>query len=357
MNIKKMSMGEYLIFIYFIMLSIYRGIGTYGVIQMAGIDSYLSIIIAFFLGLFLIFLFYYIFSYRVDLNILEKNKVLFGSVGGNIINYLIHILYFIIGMILLYNISNFVISQFLDRTPILMFMIMMGLVIFYNVSCGINNMARVSIIFLFFIILLSVISIIGIYPHFDLSNLKPILDNNIGHTIKAGVYLAFSLVMPLFLLLVVSGKNISYHRHFLSRFVLVYFLSFLLIFINNVFTIGSLGIRISKLYQYPEYMVLQKITFFNFIDRIENIIYIQWIFTSMISLSCIVYYISKYYQNIITHYSSLFVSLFIVLATYLFFSSNTFYYEFSYAIFPFLGMTLFFLFLLVGIRIYFKKKL
>ena len=58
-------------------------------------------------------------------------------------------------------------------------------------------------------------------------------------------------------------------------------------------TLGNLGINLSQLYQYPEYIVLKRINLFEFLDRIENLLSIQRILKIYISLSFFTYFISN----------------------------------------------------------------
>lgn len=57
--------------------------------------------------------------------------------------------------------------------------------------------------------------------------------------------------------------------------------------------IGTFGINLSSIYQYPFYMVLQNVRLLGFIDRIENFISIKYFLSVFIVLSCIVYYLCK----------------------------------------------------------------
>ncbi len=51
-----------------------------------------------------------------------------------------------------------------------------------------------------------------------------------------------------------------------------------------IYIIGVLGPNLIEIYRYPEYMVLKKIKIFNFIEKVENIISIAWLFDLFMAL-------------------------------------------------------------------------
>jgi len=87
MNKSKFSAFQFACLFVFPILSLFSGIGTYNVIRISRVDSYMSPIFAGIIGTIVIMLFMYIFNYMPDKNLPAKNKVLFGKVLGTIINY------------------------------------------------------------------------------------------------------------------------------------------------------------------------------------------------------------------------------------------------------------------------------
>ena len=199
----KLSNIQFACLIVFPVLALFSGIGTHNTIKIAEVDSYISVFLAYILGFIPLLLFMLIFNYKKELDLKDKVKSLFGNILGTIINFLIYIFIFVIGATLFLSISNFAISQFLAETPVFVFMLFLGFVLLYNVSLGIENISRVSIIFLAIIFLLTIVSTAGIIPHFEMSNIKPILENGIMSPLKGGVALALINVVPIFVLLIV----------------------------------------------------------------------------------------------------------------------------------------------------------
>ena len=360
MNQNKLSSWQMAFLVFFPMLSFYNGIGSYHLIRLSGTNSYLAIFISYFLGLVMLLLFYYIFQYQSDKNILEKNEYLFGKVLGKIFNGCMSIFVFLLGVVLLYNISNFVVSELLSQTPIWIFMISIGAVIVFNTSKGIVNVARVAVVFFLLIIPLSILNIIGLLPHFQVEHLKPFVEFGFASVFLSGIQFSIICTVPVFLLLSIKKDKIRPDKKLGQRLFLLYSLAYIIIFLENILMSGSLGIYLMNLYQYPEYMVLQKISLFHFIDRIENFIYLQWILCSVTSLSLIIYHISRILPRITLKFNYGFIMIIMIFYSLYVFQTNTYFYTFIFYLLPYIFVVLFLFHLIIGINIFirmlYKKK-
>lgn len=351
----KFTSFQFASLICFPILSLFSGIGTHNIIKIAKTDAYMSPLIASILGIFILMLFIYIFNYLPNKNILEKNKVLFGKILGTIINYITCFLFIMIAVVIMYNITNFAVSQFLSETPLLVVMILFGSILVFNVSYGIENISRVGIIFLGIIILLTIISTLGIIPSINLSNIKPVLEYGIDKPIIGSLFLLVADITPIFSLLIIKKDMLIDKKNTTKYLSIFYILAILFIFMAIFFTLSSLGIYLSLEYQYPEYTVLKKISIFNFIDRIENFIYIKWILSSIIFLSIIIYYISNNInKNSKKLVPTIVISIIIAISLYIF-KNNTIFYNFTSTIFPYICLILLLIFIIISINIFIRK--
>lgn len=355
MNKEKLSSLQFSCLVCFPILSLFSGIGTYNIIKIAKVDSYLSVMISYLLGLLLLLLFITIFNYKKELNITQKINFLFGKFLGSILNVIINTLILCIGIILIYNISNFAISQFLAETPIIIFMVLLGIILVYNVSLGIENISRVAIIFLGIICLLTIISTGGVIPNFELSNLKPFLENGIKSPLQGGLVLTLTNIIPIFMLLIIKKDKITDENKINKRLFFFYSLAFLFVFIAITLTMGALGIYLSELYQYPEYTVLKKISLFNFIDRIENFIYIKWILNSVICLSLVIYYLQQNIKKTSTKILPIIITGIIIYLSLKIFKNNTIFYTISLSVFPYICLFLLCIYIIIGLNILVRK--
>lgn len=357
MNQSKLTSLQFSCLIIFPILALFSGIGTHNIIKIAEIDSYITVLISYVLGLLPLFIFISIFNYKEDLTIIEKVNYLFGKYLGFIINLIINILYLFIGVILIYNISNFAISQFLSETPLLVFMLFFGVVLIYSVSKGIENISRVGIIFLGIIIFLTIISTTGAVIDFETSNIKPILEHGFNKPMIGGVALTLTNIVPIFMLLIVPKDKVEHNQKTKKHLIIFYTLGFIFMFLAILLTIGSLGIYLSDIYQYPEYTVLKKISLFEFIDRIENFIYIKWILSSFICLSLVIYYINHSIKKNSKKLFPTIITAIIIALSLIIFKNNTIFYTISLNVFPYICLLLFIIYIIIGINIMIRKFL
>jgi spore germination protein KB len=190
----------------------------------------------------------------------------------------------------------------------------------------------------------------------DISNIKPILESGFKNPIKGGLILTLTNIIPTFTILSIpKTKVINYNKS--SKYLFItYTLSFILIFLIAIKTISVLGIYLTSAYQYPEYIVLKKISLLDFFDKIENIIFIKWILTSFCSLSIMIYYLTnsikkdnkkKLIPTIIT--------LIIIFLSISHFKNNTIFTNFIENIYPYTNLLLLFIIIIISINIFIKN--
>ena len=178
-------------------------------IKRAGIDSYIGPIIGSIIGLIPLFIFIYIFNYEIDKPIYQKTKIIFGNTLGTIINIFLTILYFILAITILFNTSNFIISQYLTDTPITLVIIILSLTAYHTSNKGITTISKISLIYTLIIIILFIMATIGLIPEIKLDNLKPVLEYGIKNPIIAGMTYSLVLTIPISSLLIIPKKEIE----------------------------------------------------------------------------------------------------------------------------------------------------
>lgn len=358
MNNQKISSLQFSCLLIYPILSLFSGSGFYDILKIAGLNSYLSIIIATILGIFILLLFLFIFNYKPDMAIYDKNIYLFGKILGNIINYLINILIIIIGVVSAYSISNFIVSQFLSETPIYIILLMLGFTTYYSVSKGIEVIARISVIFFIIIFLLTIISTLGLIPNFKLDNLKPVLEDGMKMPVIASLSFCLTNIVPIMIILIIPKNNIIDKEVCVKYIFIAYAISMLFTFLAVILTIGTLGIELLKIFPYPEYMVLKKISILGFIDRIENFIYIKWMLNDVVSISLIVYYICNSIKARDKQKLLPFVVILVILVlSQLLFKDNTEFKWFVKNIYPYLNLALLGIFVAIFINILVRKMI
>lgn len=352
----KISKLQFSTLLIFPILSLFSGIGLYDLISISSVDAYLAVVVAMGLGVFILGMFLVIFSYEKDLSFGLKNKKLFGKLLGSSINYIIICLVMVVAICLIYSISNFIVSQFLSKTPIWVVLLFLGLVIIFNVTKGIEIIARTGIIFIILIIGLTIISTLGLIPFFDVSNIKPVLAYGIVNPVKGGIILALTNIVPIFVLLVVPKSDVVDNKNITKWILGAYAIGMLFVFTSTILTLGVLGIHLAKIFPHPEYIVLKKISLLGFVERIENIIYVKWLLNDFISLALIIYFITNGIRKKDKQtFMPILVMIVILVLSQVLFKDNTQFKWFVLNIYPYLNLFLLMIFVIIFINVIIRR--
>lgn len=344
--------------IFMVGMAPFMGIAIFALLETSGIDAYLSVLIGGIMGFLFQMCFHIIADYEPDLSLPKKMLKLYGKKIGWFCNVILILSFMIMGISIIYNLSNFIISQFLSETPPLVIGLVFSLLVGFLVSKEIETISRTSLLLFMINILFIIITILGLYPDVQFDNFKPFLENGISRPLKGSFYYLVLDAIPLITILMIP-KNTIVDKEKLKKvssifYILMIFMSFLVIFL----TLGCLGIHLASFYQYPEYVVLKRISFFSFLDRIENIVTSQWIFFLFIALTFFVYSITHCIQfkskGKILPYIISFTILFL---SQIFFKNNTIFNDYSLRMIPIIRIPLILLIIITVITIKIKKKL
>lgn len=267
---------SYISIIYFLCRAFFVGIGFSVLIKDAKQDAWISLLVAFILGFVPVLLISYISSYKPKMSLKEKYENLFPILGKSIT------IFTTIGILLLaslsfWNLSNFITSQFLNKTPKIIIGISFIIPILLLLQKEEKIIPRVSLILFYLSMFLFLIGIIGLIFQIDFQNFLPILENDISKPITA--YIGFQ-ILPIFLILFFPNNQIQ------DSIKKGYILSSISIFIHTTFLIGILTPNLAIIYQYPEFHILKRAYQGILTYRLENALSIQWIFD--IFIYCVV---------------------------------------------------------------------
>ena len=194
------------------------GIAPYITIKITGIDAYISIIIG-------------TFNYEIDKPIHIKTKIIYGKTLGTIINIILTIIYIILTLTMLFNTSNFIISQYLTNTSITLVTLILGITIYHTVNKGITTISKISIIYTIIILSLLILGIIGIIPEIKPDNLKPILENGIKPPFLAALVYTLLLTSPAYSFLIIPKSIIENNKKTTKYLLITYIITSLIIFL------------------------------------------------------------------------------------------------------------------------------
>jgi len=346
----------------FCIISPILGISSYNVIKLAEVDLIPAIIIGFLIGIIPLLMYFYINNYKKELAIHELTIKIFGKPIGIIVNTLLLIFASIIASTFMFDLVTFITTQFLSETPFLLIGILFSLVVIYAIHKGIETISRVSLILITINAILFLIAVFGLFQSAQLDNLKPYLEYGLTRPFKGGIHVLLINIVPLFLLTMISKNEITDQKKIKKNIILAYLFSFIICFGVGFFTMSVLGINLAKIFQYPEYIVLKKVNLFEFLDRIENLVSMQWMFGLFMIITISSYFIFKMIRKDDNKKkTNIFITSIIVLAILFvplyFFKSHTMFNNFTYNILPIINLVTLGIFVLITITIFIRKIL
>lgn len=333
------------------------GLNIFTTIRLAGINSYISVLIGTILGIIPLFIFIYLFNYQSNLPIYKKTTHIFGKTLGTIINYIIILLYLLIGATILFNLSNFIVSQYLSRTPLLLIFYIITILVYYTVNKGIETISRVSTIFSVITVLSFLFSFLYLRKDANINNLLPILEQGIKKPL-IGAYMSTVITLsPIYTLLIIPKNNIVDNKKTSKYIIISYLIGTTIIFLVAFLSNAILGKYLIEQYQYPGYISLKRISLFGFIDRIENFLSLHWILSNFITLTIITYYISN---TIIKEKNNKILNLLLAITlpiiSYKLFTNNTAFNNYTFKVYPYILTILIFIYIITFIGAFLKRK-
>lgn len=335
----------------------FLGISIYTCIDNSGVDCWISILISLLIGITCIIIFNHINNFMPSKNLSKKIICLYGKKIGFIINLIITICFFSIFLCFMTNILIYIVSQFLTKTPLIFIgIIFVFLIIYINIK-GIEVISRVSYIFIIINMLLFLISLFGLINNIDCSNLLPIAQNGIKPIFKSSFFIIIDNIIPIYVLLSIPKNKICNYKN-LNKYVYFSFIYALLIMVIIVVaTVGTLGIDLSKLYKYPEYIVLKNISLFGFLNNMENVFNIQWILGLFIMVSISLFAIrSNFQSNKNKNVVSIFTSIITLIIIKKVFINDSIFENYIHKIVPYFNVTLLIIMVVTSLLILIKNK-
>ena len=355
MKNRKINCLQFSTFIPFFITSSLIGISVNNVASIANNNSYISVIGSYFIGFILIGLFMYLF--KQNRKITDLTKDIFGEFLGNIINILLLLPIMIIGICEMYNICNFIVSQFLNETSITIIYIAFSLVILYGVYKGLETISRVNLILGCCSLTLFIINVIGLVKQFSFDNLLPFMQDGVTPVIDGSFILSLCSIVPIFILLTIPKENIVDNKKINKYIIIFYSIGMILALIHITFTISILGTNLTNIYQYPEYMLLKKISFFNFLNRLENIIAVHWIYRYFSVISVLLIFVKNLVnENTNSKVIPALTLILIIGFDALLFKNNTIFNNFIRYVYPYSNLFLVILMFIISLGNYIKEK-
>ena len=268
---KKISVMQYNALAFLLPITMFFGVGLSNISIHSKESFWISLIIGIILGSFIVIGFNKIFK--------NNNQALVESAskGKSIFYIIISLIFIYIGISILINLITSI--YLTEINPILLALPLFGLIM-YSAFKGKVIVARISVIILVFCLILAGSIILSLVSSVQIKNYLPLFNDSFLTVFLQGINFAVYSTAPLLLLSIYSPNEVDNIKKY--SLLKTYLVSCLMVSIIFILTIGVMGIDIVSLYRYPEYIVLKKVSFFRFLNNIENFNAFFWILTYLI---------------------------------------------------------------------------
>lgn len=260
---------------YFLSRAVFLGIGYSLLFDKAGKDAWISIILGTLIGLIIIYPISKILAYKKE----KTLKELFSEMKW--LGIFIKIIYFAFLIFLLYEciviMQTMTTSFFLINSPPVFIGLSGAFLVIMTIKENDTTLFKVAETLITIAVLVVIITMLVLIPYGEIEAFLPVLTTSPKMIILASIYYASISTAPLLLTLDFKDDG----KHLMKMYL---FTSLILLIICLVITL-VLGPELISIYRFPEYMVLKRIKFMNFVEKIENIISIIWILDAYMLLA------------------------------------------------------------------------
>jgi len=258
---------------YFLGRIFFVGFGFSLLRKIVGRDSWLAALLGSLLGAIIVFLFAKL-KEKVNTDLKDMN-------ANPFVKWSLLILFFLFNLFvfsqMLFIFQTFASSFFLINSPTYFITLPIPFIIYRICKNGFPTIGKITEILMPISLFLFAFSFLGLLQHFKIEYFKPFLTLKPLTLIQGIIYFAAYSSSSFFLLL-----NIKLEK---PKLTFKFLFSATTVILLCVFIIGVLGPNLIQIYRYPEYMMLKKIKIFNFIEKVENILSITWLFDLFVAMS------------------------------------------------------------------------
>jgi len=342
----KLHKLNYLSLLYFILRSSFLSILTPLLLKLK-YEGFFVMMIGIIVG-FLLFMVYVSFtSHDPNSGLFDHIENFFGKKIGFILNTLFMISMLFYMALLFLNLTNFIYTEFLNDTSFYILLFLIFLFVFYVTTKDMETLCKSSFLFFILSILLFVIKFLGIFSDINFSY---ITSSHLHHSyIKEWLSYGLYSITPLFCLSIIPMNNIKNNENIKKYQIFTYFFTSLMLLLSLFFILTVLGPNLANAYYFPEFHLLKSVKILGFIEKIESILSMGFIFDMYLCLVLLSFTLKSYMKKYFHFY-------FFPISFILLFFFCSFY---SLSNIQFLVEITFYLFLisfLIFTFIYFKNK-
>ncbi|REK76844.1 GerAB/ArcD/ProY family transporter [Paenibacillus paeoniae] len=249
------------------------------IVSAAKQDAWLSGMLGFIVGWPVAWFLYKFSRLYPKLTIVQYSRRLLGKWLGGLVA-IFYLYYYLTNVsVILREVGDFITTQFLTETPIMVIHLLMVILIIWSMKSGIETIARTGETFFPWNALLFIALIILLLPQVQMDRIQPIMTEGLRNINYASLYSStFTFCeMNVFLMILPQVAN---SKHTERDYLIGAFLGGMAICSIVMLTLVVIGPNLIPSLIYPTYSAAQKINIGNFLQRVEAILAINWIIST-----------------------------------------------------------------------------
>lgn len=338
-------------------LSMFWGILTTYMFYKTNTSSIIALLLGYIINILLTKIILSFYNYKTDKTLIQKFKELYKKFY-KLISLIYIILSILLFTIVTYRLASFLSNEYLTETSEIYFFILSLIVILNLTYKGTETISKVTTI-IFYISTILFFSICSfLLKDVNINNYLPIITSTKQNIITSSIVYAVYFSIPNIFIYTVPKDNIIDKEKFNKVFYKFNFYAFIVTFLSISITLGVYGINLAKLFSYPLYSVLKKIKIMSFIDSIENLSVILWIFYTTLSSSIILLSVINNSKELFKEnkYTDKIILIIISTLAIILHMNNSILETYKYTYIPFLILSILFIIIFISLLISKIKK-
>jgi len=172
------------------------------------------------------------------------------------------------------------VTQMLPDTPIRGVLLLLAIIILVGLSHGIETIARVAELFFPWLVITLLLLICFLFPEIKTVRLQPFLEHGIGPVVIGTLYTVSFPFAELYIFLMLL-PYVKRGKHLNRDFLIGAGIGGFAIAAIIMMSVLVLGPYLTGHHNYPTYALAQTLNIGNFVERLEAILSIIWIITSL----------------------------------------------------------------------------
>lgn len=255
--------------------------------QLAGRDAWISFALGGVCGFFIVFLVALLCSRYPGLNLLQIGEVILGRFAGKLVGSGFAFFFILTTAVAVNEFSDFMITAFMPRTPLPVFIILMVLFSLYAVNLGLEVIGRVSEVVIFPITLFLALSMIFMVNRVEISFLLPVFEAGYLPVLRGSFiflpWTAQAFVLGMLYPYLVRPSQALKIGLLAVACVCLYMIA------GAIFLEGILGFRQTARVLYPLLTYVRLIKVGGFLERLDAIVILIWVAGQYINVSLFIF--------------------------------------------------------------------